>query len=121
MRVLLAEDDTDLLDLTTYALRKYGHEVVGVTDGERALERWQTEQPDFILLDVNLPGISGMEICRKIRKQSSTPIIMLTAMSDEEHMVQGFECGADDYLSKPCSYKQLAMRMRAIAQRSGSG
>jgi len=121
VRVLLAEDDTDLLDLTTYALRKYGHEVVGVTDGERALERWQTEQPDFILLDVNLPGISGMEICRKIRKQSSTPIIMLTAMSDEEHMVQGFECGADDYLSKPFSYKQLAMRMRAIAQRSGSG
>src|SRR5947209_2537418 len=62
-----------------------------------------------------------MEICRKIREQSATPIIMVTAMSDENHVIQGFECGADDYLSKPVSYKELALRMRAVAQRRGGG
>jgi DNA-binding response OmpR family regulator len=121
VRVLLAEDDVDVLDLTTYALRKYGHEVVCVTDGERAFERWQAGGTDLVLLDVNLPGLSGMDVCRKIREQSSTPIIMVTAMSDEEHIVRAFECGADDYLSKPISYKELAMRMRAVAQRTGGG
>jgi DNA-binding response OmpR family regulator len=121
MRVLVAEDDTDVLDLTTYALRKYGYEVVGVTDGAVALERWQAEQPDLVLLDVNLPTMSGMDLCQKIRAQSSTPIIMVTAMGDEESVVQGFESGADDYLTKPISYKVLASRMRAVTQRRGGG
>ncbi|MCA1644222.1 MAG: response regulator transcription factor [Chloroflexi bacterium] len=117
MRVLLAEDDIDMLDVTTYALRKYGYEVVGVTDGAATMSRWVKEQPDLVLLDVNLPGKSGMDLCREIRKQSSTPIIMLTAMGDESHIVEGFECGADDYVSKPVSYRELAMRMRAVLQR----
>jgi DNA-binding response OmpR family regulator len=117
MRVLLAEDDTDMLDLTTYALRKYGFAVTGVTDGATALERWKREQPDIVLLDVNLPGMSGLEICKEIRKQSSTPVIMVTALSDDDHVVEGFECGADDYVSKPLSYRTLATRMRCIAQR----
>jgi DNA-binding response OmpR family regulator len=117
MRVLLAEDDTDLLDVTTYALRKYGYEVVSVTDGALALERWQTSQPDLVLLDVNLPHLSGMDICREIRKQSSVPIIMVTAHNDENHVVEGFESGADDYVGKPLSYRALAMRMRTILQR----
>jgi DNA-binding response OmpR family regulator len=121
MRVLLAEDDTDVLDVSTYALRKYGYDVVGVTDGAVAFDRWEAEQPELVLLDVNLPTLSGMEICHKIREHSSTPIIMVSAMSDEAHIVQGFECGADDYVSKPFSYKELAMRMRAVAQRRGGG
>ena len=121
MRVLVAEDDADVLDVTTYALRKYGHEVVGVTDGAAALERWEAEQPDLVLLDVNLPRLSGMDVCQKIREKSSTPIIMVTAMGDEDHIVEGFQRGADDYLSKPISYRQLAMRMRAIAQRASGG
>jgi DNA-binding response OmpR family regulator len=121
MKVLLAEDDTDVLDVTTYALRKYGYDVVGVTDGAAALERWEAERPELVLLDVNLPTLSGMELCQRIRQRSSTPIIMVTAMSDEDHIVQGFECGADDYVSKPVSYKELAMRMRAVTQRRGSG
>ena len=99
-----------MLDVTSYALRKYGYEVVGVTDGALALERWQTSQPDLVLLDVNLPHLSGMDICREIRKQSSVPIIMVTAHNDENHVVEGFESGADDYVGKPLSYRALAMR-----------
>jgi DNA-binding response OmpR family regulator len=117
MRVLLFEDDTDLLDVTAYALRKHGFDVVGVADGAAAVERWQRERPDLVLLDVNLPHVSGFDICRAIRKQSSTPIIMVTAAGDEEHVVEGFESGADDYVVKPYSYRQLAMRMRTIAER----
>src|SRR5438552_16149181 len=121
MRVLLVEDETDLLDVTAYALRKYGYDVVGVADGAAAVERWQREQPDLVLLDVNLPHVSGFDICRQIRKQSSIPIIMLTAMGDEAHVVEGFESGADDYVVKPVSYRQLAMRMRAIMDRRTDG
>lgn len=121
MRVLLAEDDTDVLDVTTYALRKYGYDVVGVTDGALALDRWRVEHPDVVLLDVNLPGLSGMDVCHKIRQQSPTPIIMVTAMGNEDQVLHGFECGADDYMIKPFSYKELAMRMRAVAQRRGGG
>jgi two-component system, OmpR family, response regulator RegX3 len=117
MRVLLAEDDSDMLDVTTYALQKYGHEVVVATDGPSALRRWETDRPDLVLLDVNLPHKSGFEVCRAIRAQSSTPIIILTAHRDESHVVEGFECGADDYLSKPVSYRELSMRMRAVMQR----
>ena len=118
MRVLLFEDDTDVLDLTAYALRKYGYNVVGVPDGALAMERWTKEQPDFVLLDVNLPTISGFEICREIRKRSSsTPIIMVTAAGDDDHVVEGFESGADDYLVKPISYRQLATRMRVVMER----
>lgn len=119
MRVLLAEDDIDMLDVTTYALRKHGYDVIGVTDGAAVMERWRKEQPDLVLLDVNLPNQSGMDVCRAIRAQSNTPIIMVTAMGAEAHIVEGFECGADDYVSKPVSYRELAMRMRAILQRRG--
>jgi DNA-binding response OmpR family regulator len=118
MRVLLAEDDADMLDVTAYALRKYGYEVVGVTDGAAAVERWNKEQPDVVLLDVNLPNKSGMQICREIRSVSSTPIIIVSAMNDEAHILEGFECGADDYINKPLSYRELSMRIRALLQRS---
>jgi DNA-binding response OmpR family regulator len=121
MRVLLVEDDVDMLDVTTYALRKYGYEVVGVTDGAAALQRWEKDQPDLVLLDLNLPHVSGMDVCREIRKRSSTPIIMVTALSDETHVVEGFESGADDYVSKPVSYRALAMRMRTVLQRHAGG
>jgi len=117
MRVLMVEDDPDMLDVTAYALRKYGYDVSSVTDGAKAVQRWQTEQPDVVLLDVNLPQLSGMEVCRQIRQQSATPIIMVTAHDDEDLVVEGFEAGADDYVSKPVSYRQLAMRIRAVMQR----
>jgi DNA-binding response OmpR family regulator len=117
MRVLFAEDDKDMLDVTTYALGKYGYTVMGVTDGKTALERWHATQPDLVLLDVNLPGMSGMEVCKQIRASSSTPIIMVTAMTDEDHVVLGLESGADDYVTKPLSYRTLVSRMRTVMQR----
>jgi DNA-binding response OmpR family regulator len=117
MRVLLAEDDPDMLDVTTYALRRYGFTVTGVSDGASALERWHVEQPDLVLLDVNLPDLNGMEVCRQIRAEGTTPIIMVTALNDEVHLVEGLESGADDYVTKPVSYRALATRMRTILRR----
>jgi DNA-binding response OmpR family regulator len=118
MKILLVDDDTDLLDVTAYALRREGFNVIVATDGTQALRRWQSDEPDLILLDVGMPRMSGFEVCRKIRQVASTPIIMLTAASDEEHVVQGFRHGADDYVVKPFSPKQLALRIRAVMRRS---
>jgi two-component system, OmpR family, response regulator MtrA len=121
MRVLIGEDDPDMLDITSYALRKYGFEVVCAADGITLLERWRTERPDLVLLDVNLPLINGMEICKQIRAQSTVPIVMVTSLSDEGHICEGFESGADDYVCKPVSYRALAMRLRTILARHSIG
>jgi DNA-binding response OmpR family regulator len=118
MKILLVDDDTDLLDVTAYALRREGFHVIVATDGAQALRRWESDDPDLVLLDVGMPRMSGLEVCRKIRQTSTTPVIMLTAASDEEHVVQGFRSGADDYVSKPFSPKQLALRIRAVMRRS---
>jgi DNA-binding response OmpR family regulator len=121
MRILLAEDDVDVLDVSSYALRKFGFDVVGVTDGLAAMAHWQKDQPDLVLLDVNLPGMNGLDVCRAIRKQSSTPIIMVSALSDEAHIVEAFEAGADDFVIKPVSYRELSMRMRSLMRRHSAG
>ena len=118
MRVLVAEDEPMLLDVTAYALRKYGFESDGVTDGVAALERWQSGNYDLVLLDVMLPRASGLEVCREIRKQSaSTPIIVVSALSQEEQILEGFDSGASDYVTKPVSYRILTTRMRNLLQR----
>ena len=78
MKVLIVEDDVDLLDLTTYALRREGYEVVAAVDGKQALARWEAERPDLVLLDGNLPGLNGFEVCRRIRQAGATPTVMLT-------------------------------------------
>jgi two-component system alkaline phosphatase synthesis response regulator PhoP len=118
MRVLIAEDEPMLLDVTTYALRKYGFDSDGVTDGPTALQRWESGNYDLALLDVMLPGMNGLEVCREIRKQSSSaPIIIISALSQEEQILAGFDCGASDYVTKPVSYRILATRMRALLQR----
>lgn len=118
MKILLVDDDIDLLDVTAYALRREGFDVIVATDGTQALRRWESDQPDLILLDVGLPRLNGLEVCRKIRQTSTVPIIILTAASDEDHVVQGFRQGADDYVTKPFSPRQLAMRIRAVLRRS---
>ncbi|MGH2457528.1 MAG: response regulator transcription factor [Chloroflexota bacterium] len=118
MKILLADDDADMLDVTAYALRREGFNIIVATDGAQALRRWQSDEPDLVLLDVGMPRMSGFEVCQQIRQTSQTPVIMLTAAGDEEHIVQGFIHGADDYVTKPFSPKQLAMRIRAILRRS---
>jgi DNA-binding response OmpR family regulator len=117
MRVLLVDDDVDMLDVSTYALRRHGFDVSAATDGPSALERWRTDRPDLVLLDVNMPRLGGVEVCRAIREQSSTPIIIMSAFNDEDRIVDAFENGADDFVAKPVSYRELAMRIRAITGR----
>ena len=118
MKVLLVEDDADLLDLMTYALGREGYTVLTAMDGQHGLKRWEEESPDVVLLDANLPKIDGFEVCRRIRHEGATPIIMLTARDEESDVLQAFRLGADDYVNKPFSAKQLAARMRAVLRRS---
>ena len=116
MKVLLVEDDADVLDVTTYALRREGYTVLAAIDGQQALQRWEAEQPDIVLLDANLPKLNGFEVCRRIRQESQTPVIMLTAQ--DEDVVRGLTLGADDYVTKPFSAKQLTARMKAVLRRT---
>jgi DNA-binding response OmpR family regulator len=119
MRVLLVDDDTDLLDVTAYALRREGFTVLLGQTGEQALQCWETEQPSVVVLDVGLPDVSGYQVCSTIRKEGTTPVILLTAHNQEDDIVQGFRAGADDYVTKPFSHRQLALRIRAVARRGG--
>ena len=117
MKILVVDDDADLLDLTGYALRREGFTVVQAQDGEQALQRWERESPDLVLLDANMPKMNGFEVCQRIRQSSTTPVIMLTARDDEEDILQGLELGADDYVTKPFSAKQLIARIKAVIRR----
>jgi DNA-binding response OmpR family regulator len=117
VKILIADDDADMLDMTTYSLHKNGYEVITVTDGVQALERWGDDRPDLVLLDVGLPRVNGFDVCRRIRERDRTPVIMVTGRGEEEQVVQGFVAGADDYVRKPFSHRELAMRIRAVLAR----
>src|SRR2546430_7154582 len=117
MKVLVVDDDVDLLDLMTYALRREGDNVRDAGGGQQAMKRWEAESPDIVLLEGTLPKIDGFEVCRRIRHDSKTPIIMLTARDEEEDILRGLQIGADDYMTKPFSAKQLAARMKAVMRR----
>jgi DNA-binding response OmpR family regulator len=117
MKVLVADDDADLLDLLTYALRREGYTVLAAINGQQALHRYEAENPDIVLLDVTMPKVDGFEVCRHIRRESDTPIILLTARDEEEDVVRGLRIGADDYVTKPFSAKQLTARMKAVMRR----
>jgi DNA-binding response OmpR family regulator len=117
VKILLVDDDPDLLDVTAYALRREGFDVLVAADGVQALRRWEADRPDLVVLDVGMPHLSGMDVCRKIRQVSETPVIMLTGASDEQRVLDAFENGADDYVRKPFSPKQLALRVRAVLRR----
>ena len=116
-RILLVEDEPALADAVGYALRADGHEVETVDDGERALAAAAAVEFDAIVLDVMLPGVSGIEVCRKLRSGSAVPILMLTARDAEVDRVVGLEAGADDYITKPFSMNELLARVRAILRR----
>ena len=120
MKILVVDDDRVLADVITFTLHKEGYEVIKAYDGVVALERWQEDQPDLVILDVNMPRMGGFDVCRRIRAQSDTPIMMLTVLGDEEDILGGFELGADDYIVKPFSPRQLVARVKAILRRSGA-
>jgi DNA-binding response OmpR family regulator len=115
--VLMVDDDPQLRVMLGYALRQDNFQVEEASSGEEALEMLEQQQPDVILLDVLMPGMGGVETCRRIREQSSTPIIMLTALGRDEDVVAGLEAGADDYCTKPVSLVQLVARIRAQLRR----
>jgi two-component system, OmpR family, response regulator MtrA len=118
MKILLVDDDPDLLDVTAYAMRREGFTVLLAADGEQALRSWRADLPDVVVLDVGLPKLNGFQICLIMRQNVDTPVIILSARTDEDHIVQGFRAGADDYITKPFSPRQLAMRIRAVARRA---
>jgi DNA-binding response OmpR family regulator len=117
MKILVVDDDIELLGLIGFALRQAGYLVIEASDGGAALAAFEREQPDLVLLDVNLPVLSGFEVCQRIRSQASTPIMMLTVRNSDEDQVQGLDGGADDYLTKPFSPRALLARVRALLRR----
>ncbi|HEX9943101.1 MAG TPA: response regulator transcription factor [Thermoanaerobaculia bacterium] len=119
MKVLMVDDDQELSGLIGYALRQAGYLVVEATDGQAALDAFERESPALVILDVNLPRVNGLEVCRRIRTASRVPIMMLTVRSGEEDQVQALDLGADDYLTKPFSPRTLLARVRALLRRSG--
>lgn len=117
-KVLIVEDDRNLLDTLKYNLRKESYEVVTAVDGVEALDVARREKPDLIILDLMLPRLSGFEVCRILRKDRNVPILMLTAKADEADKIVGLEIGADDYVTKPFSLRELLARIRAMLRRS---
>ena len=116
-KILIVEDDRTLLDVLKYNLLKENYTVATAVDGVQALEVARTEKPDLIILDVMLPELDGFEVCRILRKEMTVPILMLTAKTEEIDKVVGLELGADDYLTKPFSLRELLARMRALLRR----
>lgn len=119
MKILVVEDDLSLSDVLAFTLRRAGYQVITAFDGVSGLQQWETEEPDLIVLDLNLPKMDGLAICRQIRTQAQTPIIILSVRNSDEMVVQGLELGADDYIVKPFSPNQLVARIRAVLRRTG--
>lgn len=117
MKVLVVEDDTTLREALEYNLIHQGYTVFTAADGEQAIEIARQQRPDIILLDIMLPGVDGFEVCRRLRKEMDTPILMLTARSDIVDRVVGLEIGADDYITKPFSMRELMARVKAHLRR----
>jgi DNA-binding response OmpR family regulator len=120
MKALVVDDDRVLADVVAFTLRRAGFQVIQAHDGEAALQRWADEQPDLMVLDVNLPKIDGFTVCRRIREQADTPILLLTVHDQEDDIVRGLDLGADDYITKPFSPRQLVARAQAVLRRAGA-
>ena len=118
-QVLIIEDDHNIADLLRLYLEKEGYEVTLALDGVKGVEQFRSVQPDLVLLDVMLPGLDGWGVCRTIRAEAKTPIIMLTAKSETEDKVYGLKQGADDYITKPFEMKEVLARIEAVLRRSG--
>ena len=118
-RILLAEDETSLAESVSYNLAREGFDVTIAADGERAIERFREERPQLVLLDLMLPRLSGLDVLRTIRGESTVPVVILTAKDAEADKVAGLELGADDYVTKPFSMRELVSRVRAHLRRAG--
>jgi DNA-binding response OmpR family regulator len=117
VKILIVDDDRELRELIGWVLRNAGYEIVEAGDGLEAMHQHAAKSPDLVILDVNLPGIDGFEVCRRIRVESDTPVMMLTVRGEEADQVRGLDLGADDYLAKPFSPRTLLARVRALLRR----
>lgn len=123
-KILIVEDEKDLIKLLEYNLKKAGFEVVSALDGPEAIKLAREKKPDLVILDIMLPSLEGTEVCKMLKQDESTtniPIIMLSAKGEEVDRIVGFELGADDYITKPFSPRELILRVKAILKRSTSG
>lgn len=120
MKVLIVDDDLAIADVLSFTMRRAGYEVITAHDGITALDRWEVHQPDIIILDLNMPKLDGLSVCRRIRTKAETPIIILSVRGEEDDIVEGLKIGADDYITKPFSPRQLAARVEAVLRRAGS-
>jgi two-component system, OmpR family, alkaline phosphatase synthesis response regulator PhoP len=116
-KILVADDEANILKLLRMYLREEGYEIVTARDGREALERFRTEPPDLVILDVMMPHLGGFDVCTEIRKESDVPVIMLTARSDDVDKIVGLEMGADDYITKPFNPREVIARVKAALRR----
>ncbi len=119
-KILVVEDDVNIADLLRLYLEKEGYEVVIASDGGKGVEQFRRQQPDLVLLDIMLPVLDGWGVCRTIRAESDTPVIMLTAKGETEDKVMGLKLGADDYITKPFEMREMLARIEAVLRRSGA-
>lgn len=119
MKALVVDDDRALADLVAFTLRREGIQVTKAHNGQAAWKAWQADQPDFVVLDVNLPDTDGFTLCQQMRAEADVPIIMLTVRGEDDDVVRGLELGADDYVHKPFSPRQLVARIQAVLRRAG--
>lgn len=120
MIALVVDDDRVLADVLSFTLRREGFHVIQAHDGEAALLRWSESKPDLIVLDVNMPKLDGFAVCQRIREESDIPIILLTVRGEEDDIIHGLSLGADDYVTKPFSPRQLVARTHAVLRRAGT-
>ncbi len=118
--ILIIEDERELVKVLRAYLQQSGYSVLSAERGDVGLSTWQTQKPDLVLLDLNLPGLDGLDVAREIRKQDETPIIMVTARVEEIDRLIGLELGADDYITKPFSPREVVARVKAVLRRAGS-
>ena len=117
--ILVADDDAHIRDVVEFALAKAGHAVTPAADGEAAMDRFEAAVPDLVVLDVGMPGLDGLEVCRRIRRTSAVPILFLSARDEEVDRIVGLEIGGDDYVTKPFSPRELVARVASILRRTG--
>jgi len=119
MKILVADDDADLLELVAFTLAQSGFMTLKAPDGHAALRLFGAELPDLLILDINMPGLTGFQVCEEVRRKSRVPVMMLTVRGEEEDLVRALELGADDYLNKPFSPRTLLARVKALLRRAG--
>jgi len=118
IKLLLVEDDPDMLDLTAYVLRRERFVVAEASDGAQAIRRWKADQPDLVILDLGLPSLDGFEVLRRIREDGNTPVLIVTGRRDAQDILRAFNLGTDDFVPKPFEFRELIARVRAILRRA---